>query len=116
MRPYHDNIADSTNKKVYKPENNTKWGKLQSEPQSTINKWQQGHMSIEEAAGEPTTSGAINPKFKIPKLSEKKGIISDKLNELAASISPPARISRKYISPSQREKERNFEHYPTQQK
>ena len=48
-------------------------------------------MSIEEVAGEPTTSGAANPNFKIPKLSERKGITADKLNKLAASISPKAK-------------------------
>ena len=47
MRPYHENADSSTTKKSYTPENNAKWGKLQPEPQSSINKWQQGFMSIE---------------------------------------------------------------------
>ena len=98
MKPYHDNIRISTTTKEYTPRNDAKWGKLQSEPQPTINKWQQGHMSKEEVAGEPTTPGVANPKFKIPKLSERKELVSDKLNQLAASISPPAKERKKDTS------------------
>ena len=59
---------------------------------------QQGYMSREEVAGETTTSGAANPNFKIPKISERKELVSDKLNQLAASISPPAKEIKKETS------------------
>ena len=101
MKRYRDNTKYTTESKEVTPDNSAKWGELQSELQSTINKWQQRqqvHMSIEEVAGEPTTSGAANPKFKIPKLPERKELVSDKLNQFAASISPPAKERKKETS------------------
>ena len=65
---------------------------------NTRQQGQQGYMSIEEVIGEQTTSRAVNPKFKIPKLSEKKEITTNKLNELAANISPPAKEREKETS------------------
>ena len=115
MKPYHDNTEHPTANKEVTSEKSTKWGRIQSEPQSTINKWQQvqqGHMTIEEVAGEARTPGAVNPKFKIPKFSEKKEITADKLNELAASISPPAKEGKKEApSTTQPHKNKKGQHY-----
>ena len=80
---------------MYHPEDN---GKLQPKPHTDNIEGQQGYMSKEEVAGEPTTSGTANPKFKIPKLSERKELVSDKLNQLAASISPPAKERKRETS------------------
>ena len=69
-------------------------------------------MSIEEVTGEPTTSGAVNPMFKIPKLSDKKTISTNKLNELAANIFPPAKEREKETSSTtQPHKNKKGQHY-----
>ena len=98
MGPYHENIEYSTTSKIYTPEDNTRRGELPREFQSDINQWQQGFMSIGEVAGEPTTSGDVDPNYRIPKLSKKKVLISDKLNQLASNISPPAKERKKQTS------------------
>ena len=100
MRPYREEIEYSSTREVYTPESNAKWGKLKTKPQLDNVEGQQGYMSKEEVASEPTTSGTVNPKFKIPKLSEKKEITADKLNELAANISPPAKEGKRETSSS----------------
>ena len=101
MRPNHENIENSTTKKEYIKTDKAKWGQLTAEPHSNINEWQQGQqgfMSVEEVAGEATTSDTLNPKFKIPKMSEKKVLAADRLNQLATSISPPAKERKKEAS------------------
>ena len=66
-------------------------------------------MSIDEVAGEPTTSGAINPKYKIPK---KKALETNKLNDLASNISPPAKEKKKETSePTQPHKNKKGRQY-----
>ena len=55
-------------------------------------------MSREEVSGEQTTSSAANPNYKITKLSKEKELQSNKLNELASNISPPAKEQKKETS------------------
>ena len=85
---------------------------LQLDSRAQWVKWQQGFMSMEEVAGEPTTPGVVKPKFKIPKLSERKELVSNKLNQLTENISPPAKERKKDTSsttqPHKNKKGRQF--------
>ena len=100
MRPYREEAQYSNTNEEYSPENRARWGKLKTKPQLENIEGQQGYMSKEEVAGEPTTSGTANPKFKIPKLSERREITTDKLNNLSANISPPAKERKRETSSS----------------
>ena len=73
-------------------------GAIPADFQSNIKQWQQGFISREEVAGASTNSGAIDLNYRIPKLSNKKGLQSNKLNELASNISPPAKEKKKETS------------------
>ena len=92
MRPYHLQAEYSPTNEVYTPENNAKWGALAKESRSNIDQQQQGFMSIAEVAGEnASTSSAVNPNYKIPKKSKQQGLQADRLNQIVANISPPAK-------------------------
>ena len=71
---------------------------MSTETRSYLKEWQQGFMSREEVTGEKTASGTANPNYRIPKLSGKVGLQSNKLNELASNISPPDKEKKKEIS------------------
>ena len=74
MRQYQDNAEYSTTSRIYTPDDNTQCGAIPTEAQSNIEQWQQGFMSREEVSSEATASGAVNFNYRIPKLSEKKGL------------------------------------------
>ena len=96
MKPYRESVEYSTTNATYTPDDKAQWGAMSTEPQSNLKEWQQGFMSREEVSGEQTASGIANPNYRIPKLSGKVGIQSNRLNALAANISPqPKRRRRK---------------------
>ena len=96
MKPYHSQAEYSPTNEVHTPENNIKWGALAKESRSNIDQQQQGFMSIAEVASDnATTSNAANPKYKIPKRSNQQELQADRLNQLTANISPPAKEKKK---------------------
>ena len=76
---------------------NNKWGDPQSRTPKDLSRWQQGYMSRQEVSGEATTSAAseqtANPSEKKPnyKIPKKSNLESNRLNQLASNISPPAK-------------------------
>ena len=116
MRPYQAQAEYSPTNEAYNPENNAKWGALIREPRPNINQQQQGFMSIAEVAGEnSTTSGEANPKYKIPKKPNQQGLQADRLNQLAASTSPPTKEKKKDdYKPDQSHKNKKGRQYSQQ--
>ena len=102
MKPYIDTQerGQSANIKL-PPTNNTNWGVLQTSTSSNMEQWLQGFMSRQEVSDEATTSavadqttnpGAADPNYRIPKISGRKSLQSNKLNQLALNI--PGVLSR----------------------
>ena len=82
------------------PINKTNLGAIQPRMTNNVDQSQQGFMSIQGVAGETTTSGAVaqttnpgaaDPNYLIPKISGRNSLQSNKLNQIALNVSPPAK-------------------------